>query len=95
MIDNNTSEFFVCECHSLDHMFQLSYHKDVPTLYFTVHLATETFWRRLLTAIKYVFGYRCRYGDFDEIILSLEKAQELRDHLNKFIDQNGINKTQD
>lgn len=35
------------------------------------------FFKRLWVAIKYLFGYKCRYGDFDTIMLGTEDAERM------------------
>ena len=42
-----------------------------------IHLAKLSFWDRLKHGIKYIFGYRCMYGDFDEVILKKEDVHKL------------------
>jgi hypothetical protein len=34
-----------------------------------VFLRPESFYKRIWLGIKYIFGYTCRYGYFDEFIL--------------------------
>ena len=46
-------------------------------IYCSIHLVTLPFWQRLLGAIKYVFGYKCKYGNFEEIILNHKHADKL------------------
>lgn len=54
--------------------------------YMHIHLNdTNTFWQRVKYGIKYIFGYKCRYGAFDEFIFNPEdapKLQKLVDYLN-------------
>ena len=46
------------------------------------------FLRRLKTAFKYIFKMENRFGSqFDEVILNVCKVKELRDYLNKFLDE--------
>jgi len=70
---------YTCACSSLEHMFVVTEFDE--DLFLEVHLRPAPFWRRVKRAIKYVFGYRCRYGSFDEIILTPEMAGELGDQL--------------
>ena len=42
-----------------------------------IHLAKLSFWDRLKHDIKYIFGYRCMYGDFDEVILKKEDVHKI------------------
>lgn len=87
-------DLLICECHSTEHQIILSYSEDIdntngkvyPMCYAHIHLSKYSFWQRLKHGIKYIFGYRCRYGDFDEFIFNPKDAselQELVDYLNK------------
>lgn len=77
--------FVICECGIKEHMFALT-HWDIggneEELYLSVHLFHwENFFRRILVAVKYIFGYRCRYGEWDEVRITREKASEnAKDH---------------
>lgn len=72
-------EFLICKCHSLDHMIVFTWWGDdeEKEVYVEIHLSPLGFWERLKHAIKYVFGYRSRYGDFDSIIIREEDAPKL------------------
>ena len=63
-------ELFVCTCGDVDHQMIISMFDDEPELYVTMHLVRAGFFRRLWTGIKYIFGKKSIYGDFDEIILA-------------------------
>jgi hypothetical protein len=55
-------------------------------VYIHTHLNKNTFWKRLIYGIKYIFGYKCRYGAFDEFIVNpkdADKIQEIVDYLKK------------
>jgi len=42
---------------------------------------------RIKNAIKYIFGYKCRYGHWDEFITNdPEEVKRLRDMCNKFLE---------
>ena len=84
----NDNEFlFLCECSSCEHQFIVRWDNDDKEVYISIHLANYLgFWKRLLEGIKYIFGHKCRYGQFDEIILRKEDADNLQkivDHLKK------------
>jgi len=79
-----------CSCGSPEHQFILTYWPgyggDEDELYMEPHLITwENIFRRLWTAIRYVFGYRCKYGHWDCVLISKDKAQEMRGFLDEFI----------
>ena len=37
------------------------------------------FFKRLINGIKYIFGHRSKYGDFQEIIINPDDADRLQD----------------
>ena len=83
------TEYFDCECSSSEHvlrfMYMGAYLTDEPSLWTDVFLGQyRNFFQRVWVAIKYVFGYRCRYGHFDNWLFKLEDAQKLRDMVNRY-----------
>ena len=81
-------KFIKCECGSLEHLvyFQSYNEVDWPELIVSIHLANyNNFLRRLWVGLKYAFGYRCKYGDWDEILLWKDKIVELRDFLDEIL----------
>jgi hypothetical protein len=77
-------ELFVCECKSLEHQVAFWYNEDVNELHLYVHLTPEVNkWNRVWNAVKYVFGYRSKYGDFDNFQLALSDVEKLKVVLEK------------
>ena len=79
-------ELLTCKCGDISHQLIIGYHLDDPgEVFLGVHLVREpNIFKRILIAFKYVFGKRCIYGDFDEIVLSdldAPKLQSAVDHL--------------
>ena len=82
------TELFLCECHSPEHQFIVRYwdEDDAKEVYVDIHLTKAPFWQRVWYAIKYILGYQCKYGAFDEIILNPDDAERLQkvvNYLNK------------
>jgi hypothetical protein len=56
------------------------------------------FWRRVWYGVRYVFGYKSRYGAWDSTIVTVEDARKLRGLLDDFVkmceekDAGGYNK---
>lgn len=75
--DNDVSMIFICECHSLEHMIELNYDSHYDSYYLNIHLHSYNFLRRLWNGIKYIFGYKCLYGDFDEFIFKKEDIEKI------------------
>lgn len=75
------TEYFECECGSDEHTlrFILSLDDD-SEIYSKVFLNDyRSFWQRLVVSIKYLFGYKCKYGHWDCFIMKAEDAQRLSD----------------
>jgi hypothetical protein len=82
--------FTICDCQDPEHQFVLTYYEDdeEKEMYMQVHLVNyDNFFRRLWTAVRYLFGYRSRYGEFDEVVLNLDSVRTLVDFLLDFTDR--------
>lgn len=67
----------ICECNSFDHQVIYWYSDDYKALYVYVHLAPRQFWTRLRYAVRYLFGYKSRFGAWDELIFDSENFDKL------------------
>jgi hypothetical protein len=74
-----TRQLLLCECESSEHQMIIRYFNDdeYPEVYLDIHLAKKPFWHRIKYAFKYIFGYQCKYGAFDEFIFNEEHLQSL------------------
>ncbi len=73
----------ICECNSLEHQVTFWYDKEQDELYCEPHLTThKNFFKRLRCGLKYAFGYKSKYGDWDSTIFKKEDLKKLRDYLN-------------
>ena len=70
-------EFMLCDCESIDHQIILKKDEELNCIYMTIHLKPLPWHKRITNGIKYILGYRCAYGDFDEFILSHKHAGTL------------------
>lgn len=78
----------LCNCGMPEHQLIAAYtpEDDQETLYLHVHLGYwEGFWRRLWAGLRYAFGYKSRYGEFDEICLNSQEARSFAEFLLKFV----------
>lgn len=74
-------EVLLCDCHSSDHQILIFFDKDDKEnidVYAHVHLAKRKFWSRVKYGFKYIFGYKSRYGAWDEFIFNPEDADKLQ-----------------
>lgn len=80
IIDNNMEnrrEILVCECSSVEHQIVFNYDEENERVYCSIHLVELPFWKRLKNGIKYIFGYQCKYGHFEEFILAKWHIKQL------------------
>jgi hypothetical protein len=83
-IENISSDrnIFICSCHSLEHQYSFWYSKE-DGLYCEPHLDTTLpFYKRLILGIKYIFGYKSRYGSWDEFLFKKEDLNKLKNIIN-------------
>jgi hypothetical protein len=88
----NQDEICRCACGTLDHQVVVSLYADgecPPDLYLGIHLDNcgGRFWRRLWYALRYIFGYKSRYGAWDELIFTPEGALKLRDVIDRYLEE--------
>lgn len=81
-MNNNKSEIIICECCSVEHQLIFRTIHNPPDMqndevFIDIHLNKKPFWKRLKHGLKYIFGYECRFGAFDEIITTKEKLQNI------------------
>jgi len=72
------SKLFICQCNGTEHQLIFSYFPDDKEVYVSVHLIPDRFLKRPINAIKYIFGYEPKYGDFEEFIFRNENADKLQ-----------------
>lgn len=88
-----TTDVLLCECNSPEHVMVFQYWESehgYEEVYMTVHLRPTTLRRRIANAIKYIFGHRSKYGEFDEVILKptdYAKMQKIADYLKNCYDE--------
>lgn len=71
----------VCACHDVNH--SMIYETDVidgeKQVYLSIHLNKIPFHKRIVYAIKYIFGHQSSFGAFDEIIINKNNIQGFED----------------
>jgi hypothetical protein len=76
-----SKELFVCECESVEHQLIFLYDENdtYSEIYCEIHLTTYmNFWQRLKHGVKYIFGFKSRYGAFDSIILNPDDHEKFQ-----------------
>ena len=74
----------ICDCGSLEHQLVFWYDVEDDKLFCEPHLVTHrSFLKRLWRGMKYAFGYKSRFGDWDSTVFTKEDQRKLRMFLNK------------
>lgn len=88
-METEVNKLFICACNSVEHQMIVSYieEDECKEVFCSVHLSPEpNILKRIWKALKYVFGHRSKYGDFDEFIFKSSdsgKLQEVVDYLKR------------
>lgn len=87
------TEYFDCKCFSDEHTLKFmlddgkannGFPEYEPELFCGVFLEDTGFFQRVWQSIKYIFGYKCRYGHFGNWTLRLEDVDRLEELLSNF-----------
>jgi hypothetical protein len=79
LVNDDSPFVLVCDCSSREHQIIIQHDNDDNLTYCHIHLVKHGFWRRVEAGLKYIFGYKCRYGEWDEFIFKPEHAKQLRE----------------
>lgn len=80
---SSTHNYIECECDSGEHVLRVTAESEQdewgwPPLNVEVFLVHWRPWyKRVWVAIRYVFGYKSRFGHFDTICINREQAEKL------------------
>jgi len=75
-------QIMICQCHSIEHQVIFWFDEEDGDLICEPHLVTHrNFFKRLWRGLRYAFGYKSVYGDWDSIIFEKEDLEKLREHL--------------
>lgn len=90
--DYPTKEIIVCDCFSTEHQLVFTYmygddDTDYDVMNIEVHLISyDSFWKRLVAGIKYIFGHKSRYGEWDNFIVKHEDYDKFISYFQKLKD---------
>ena len=78
----------ICTCTSADHDIRFVKDTRDGDVWVEVQLvAVDNIWRRIYNAIRYIFGYRSKYGHWDTTLISKEEAKKLQHFLKRYSEQ--------
>lgn len=67
----------ICSCSSNEHQIIIHPPDEDGQVYCYIHLVSYSFFKRLKAGLKYIFGYRSRYGHWEEFIFRSEHVTTL------------------
>lgn len=80
-------ELLDCSCYSNEHIILLEGFKEDKEIILSIHLARLPWYGRIWHAIKYIFGYGCKYGNFEEIIITEKNAKKIKEYIENVIEK--------
>ena len=86
----NDEDILVCACHSVEHQIVIQKDNEDKTLYCSIHLIPLPWYQRIANGIRYIFGYKCKYGDFDEFAFSKKHIDKLEQMINFLKDESKL-----
>lgn len=84
------SEYFECRCFADEHGIRFTYDDDPndPEIYLHVFLNDWLPWYiRIYRSVKYIFGYKCKYGHWDCWLLNPRDAERLNKFTQKMMNR--------
>ena len=79
------SYYFECVCGSDEHTIRFILDPENHELFLHVFLNEPNIFLRIWKGIKYIFGYKCRYGHWDEWVLENSDTQQLKEMCEKHL----------
>lgn len=79
--------FYVeCSCDSPEHVLRFSTYSEEKEVYVDFFLGSNyNLIQRMIHGIKYIFGYKSRYGHFSEIVMGYDSIKMLKNELESFL----------
>lgn len=85
-VKDNKTYYFQCECSSQDHTIGISFDAEDKEVTLHTQLAQHnSFFKRLVLAVKYVFGQTPTYGHWDTTMMNEEKFMDLYGIMTRYI----------
>lgn len=68
----------ICNCHSQAHQISFyTFEKEDTDVLITFHLSKLPFRKRFINGLKYIFGKKSIYGDFEEVSTTKTELSEV------------------
>lgn len=87
MEEQEKHQILICNCNSAEHQI-IIYHEEEENLFHcSIHLNQSLgFWKRLVLGVKYIFGYHCKYGNWDEFTFDKSHGKTFSELSHKLLD---------
>ena len=73
------THFFECQCYSPEHILRFIYDEKNKELYTEIYLCQyRNVFKRIWVAARYIFGYKCKYGQWDCFLFKKEDIKKLQ-----------------
>ena len=78
------AKFFECSCHSSEHNLKFIYDEEYNELYTEIYLHQyRNLFKRIFVAIKYIFGYKSKFGAWDCFLFKNKDIDDLKKLINR------------
>jgi len=78
-MDNKTiNEYFECQCYSDEHRLVFRVEEDGEISASVFLDSWQPLYKKIWNAIKFVFGYKSKYGHFDSFIMRSEDKEKFK-----------------
>lgn len=85
------TEVLLCSCFSAEHQILIHHWSEEQEVILSYHLNSSVgFWSRLRRGLRYIFGYKCRYGHWDEIVLDPHHIPQLQRIIESLTKKDGV-----
>lgn len=90
-MENNKNGVILCTCSDAEHQIVYSKFEDehngkiTKEVFLHIFLSDTVWYKRIFKGLKYIFGYKCRYGHFTEIIVddtNVHGFEDIVDYIN-------------
>jgi hypothetical protein len=80
------NQHYDCACYSDEHTLRFTLDPEDGDIYASQFMNHWfPWWKRVWVGLRYVFGYKCKYGHFDCWIMRDEDAEKLRGMLDAYL----------
>ena len=71
----------ICQCGNPEHQIIINTDENESVL--QIHLNNLNLFKRIVLAIKYIFGYKSKYGEFESVIITKENYNPFKEMIKK------------